>query len=177
MKENKNTPNWLKKAQKSIEEFENSKYAKMSDGKIKAAIGGSLSPKRYDPEYQSQMGKLGGYKGHIVGDKTKRKIYGDNYNAYMKSTLYDNIKDKKEFHKKGAKTSGDVRRFKKESKWKAFLNELPNAFNKSEALPYIEKHNLPGNVLGRMCNDTDWLISKGRGKSITYYKTETNLHD
>lgn len=105
MKKNKKEQ-WMLDFEKALKEFDNTKWSKMTDSQIKSANGGALSPKRYDSEYQREMSKRGAVKGATTSEANQREKYGDEYNNVMKSRLYDNIKNKKAFHSKGAKTSG-----------------------------------------------------------------------
>ena len=125
MKKNKNNTDWLQNVKKDIKDFEDSKYAKLSDGTIKSIIGGSLAEQRYDPKYQSEQGKKGGPIGAEHTQNIFREKYGDEYDSVMKEQLYNNVKDKTAFHSAGGKKTGAIKKAEAMELCRHILDRLP----------------------------------------------------
>ena len=98
--------------------------------KKKAAEGGKKSTKRYDSEYQSECGKIGGPLG---GEASKAKIISElgeegakEYWKQMGSNIYENMEDKKAWHMAGNKKSIDNRRKALDLILDSMIAEIPN---------------------------------------------------
>ena len=110
----KNKPEWLIKAEEEQAKYNETKWAKMPESKIQGALVLSeftddiehqkkafAKVLENNPDHQSYAGKIGGTIGGVNAAANEREKYGEEYNAVMKSRLYDNLKNKEEFHKKG----------------------------------------------------------------------------
>ena len=123
-------PQWLIDAENEINIAANTKYGKMTDQYINAGIGGSNSTNRYDSEYQSKMGKLGGKKGAEVSWKTKLEKHEglEGVKKVMKDQFLKQSEEfKKEFHSKGAQVSGINRSKVAKEQCLRIINNLPDS--------------------------------------------------
>ena len=158
-----NKPQWLLDAEKAIQEFEQTKYAKKTEGQLaksrnaeiqrakidekakrKAALGGSKSKKRYDSEYQREMAKRGAHKGgNAAWSKLVEEHGEDSAKQIIANRMY-NIQDeswKKEFHKKGAQASHAKKKADIEKTLDLIISEIPDVpFTKKELAPIMIKY-------------------------------------
>ena len=170
-----NKPEWLRKAEEEIAKFNETKWAKYTDSEIDMVHAGSLVMSRFDSDLQSKYGKIGGPKGAAAAEKVEREKYGDEYNKVMKARLYDNLKNKEEFHKKGAAVSAANRTAKKNAMIEEIIKDLPSGeFTLQGVADIMVKHGRGkgyfGNILYYMPERFE-LVKKGvKGYSKSIYK-------
>ena len=170
-----NKPEWLLKAEEEQAKFLETKWAKYTDSQLASVNGGATARPRYDSEYQSEMGKRGGAKGAAVAESSQRDKYGDEYNKVMKSRLYDNLKNKEEFHKAGAAASAASRTAKKNALIEEIIKDLPSGEITLDSVAEIMvKHGRGrtyfGNILHYMPERFELVKAGVKGYSRAIYK-------
>ena len=136
-----NKPEWLRKAEEEQAKFNETKWAKYTDAQVEQVIGGATAKPRYDSEYQSEQGTKGSAaRAKVVRDRQIAEMGYEGYCQWKKENGYDNIKDKKEWHSKGAAATHAKRAISINERNLAIIKELPKEFTKKEVGYIVEKH-------------------------------------
>lgn len=123
-----NKPEWLLKAEQEQAKFNETKWAKYTDGQIASIVAGSQVDNRLDSELQSKYAKLGASKGgNIAWNNLVNKVGLEEAKKISVNKLHSTMthEDMLANTKKAAKVSGENRRKKSTELAFKILSHLP----------------------------------------------------